>query len=244
LARLDEGLILGEPDGVSLGRSKEAVRVLQHVFELADEFVHKDSRDETFRDRLTNAAYTMGHILRLSDPARALAIYDHALRHTTEVGSKTMQLDEVGLLAGSAYALRRLGRPADARQRLDAAFARLRQLKFYPTQRIVARYEVDVALSALADHEADTGNVGRAIEVYEELLDGIGTSGAKLEVNLADAADLSRIWGSMAVLYRRIGQPDLAAALESRRLKLWRQWDRKLPNNPFVLRQIAAKSFP
>jgi hypothetical protein len=45
----------------------------------------------------------------------------------------------------------------------------------------------------------------------------------------------------MAVLYRRIGRPDRAAAFESRRLELWRQWDGKLPNNPFVLRQIAAK---
>jgi len=242
LARMDEGLILGEPDGVSLGRSDEAVRVLQHVFELADEFVHKDSRDETFRDRLTDASYSMGKMLRQSDPARALSIYDHALRHTAEVGSTLMQSDETHLLADSAYALRRLGRPAEARQRLDAAFARLRQLGFYPAQQIVARADVYIALSALADHEADTGNVGRAIEVYKELLDGIGTSGAKPEVNLADATELSRIWGSIAVLYRRIGRPDLAEAWESRRLELWRRWNRKLANNPFVLRQIAAKS--
>ncbi len=31
----------------------------------------------------------------------------------------------------------------------------------------------------------------------------------------------------------------LASTLEARRLELWRHWERKLPNNPFVLRQLA-----
>jgi hypothetical protein len=29
--------------------------------------------------------------------------------------------------------------------------------------------------------------------------------------------------------------------LDQNRLDLWRHWDRKLPNNPFVERQIARK---
>jgi len=29
--------------------------------------------------------------------------------------------------------------------------------------------------------------------------------------------------------------------LDQNRLDLWRHWDRKLPNNPFMQRQIAGK---
>jgi len=93
----------------------------------------------------------------------------------------------------------------------------------------------------LAAYEADTGNVVRAIEIYQELLDRLGAGGTKPDITLSDAVDLSHIWGSMAALHRRSGRADLASALETRRLELWQRWERKLPNNPFVLRQIAAK---
>ena len=183
----------------------------------------------------------MADILRHSDARRALSVYDHTYRDMAEISSKLLQIREVNLLAGSSYALRSLGRPAEARQRLDAAFALLSQLKLYPAQKIEAGSEADKALCALADHEADTGNVARAIEVYQGLLDRLEAGGAKPETSLPDAVDLSHIWASVAVLDRRTGRVDLASALEKRRMELWRHWERKLPNNPFVLRQIAAE---
>ncbi len=94
----------------------------------------------------------------------------------------------------------------------------------------------------LAGAEAETGNVARAIEVFQQLLDGVGAAGPKPESVLQDAVHLSRLYAAKTVLHRRAGQPDLASALESRRLELWRHWEQKLPNNPFVLRQFAAKT--
>jgi hypothetical protein len=151
---------------------------------------------------------------------------------------------EVNALAGSSYALRRLGRPTEARQRLDAGFERLSQLKLYPAEKIEPGSEADEALCALADHEADTGDLGHAIEVYEGLLARLAAGGANPENRLRDAVDLSHIWGSMAVLGRRTGRADFASALGAQRLDLWRHWDRKLPNNAFVLRQLAAAALP
>jgi hypothetical protein len=53
-------------------------------------------------------------------------------------------------------------------------FAGLTQLKLYPAEKIETYSDADLALRALADHEADTGNVARVIEIYQELLDRLG----------------------------------------------------------------------
>jgi hypothetical protein len=54
-----------------------------------------------------------------------------------------------------------------------------------------------------------------------------------------DALYLSNTYRAMATLYRRSGHLDLASALEEKSLELWRQWNRKFPNKPFVLRQLT-----
>src|SRR5439155_840601 len=137
---------------------------------IADDLVHKDANDEGARSRLFMAGGPLAEILRHSDARRALAVYDHTYRDMSQISSPLLQIREVNLLAGSSDALRSLGRRAEARQRLDAAFALLKQIKLYPAEKIEPGSEADRALCALADYEADTGNVARAIEVYEGLL--------------------------------------------------------------------------
>jgi hypothetical protein len=44
----------------------------------------------------------------------------------------------------------------------------------------------------------------------------------------------------MAQLYRRAQKSDLASAMAQRRLDLWRLWESKLPDNPFVRGKVAA----
>jgi len=237
-----QGRILGQDSAVSFGRSEEAVAFLERAFRIADGFVHQDPNDQASRDRLAMAGTELADILRRSDARSALAVYDHTLRHLAEVKNNvSLQRYEVKALAGSSYPLRPLGGPGEARQRLDAAFERLRQLKMYPAEKIKAGSEADDTLSALANHEAETGNVARALEVYQELLDRIGAAKPKPETILQDAVHLSRIYAAKAVLHRRAGQDELASALEAHRLELWRHWERELPKNSFVLRQLAAK---
>jgi hypothetical protein len=136
--------------------------------------------------------------------------------------------------------LRRLGRSAEAHQRLTAAFERLSQLKLYPADRITLGSEVDYALRALADDEADNGNVSRAIEIYQDLLHRILAANPKPEDSLADATRLSHLYASAAVLNQRSGKADVASALDTQRMALWQHWARRLPDNPFVLRQVSA----
>ena len=83
------------------------------------------------------------HSARRYDPARALACT--ITRAAGWAKSKAMlqsRRDEVWLLTGSSYALRRLGRAAEARQRIDAALAILRDLKEYPAASVDTRRRV------------------------------------------------------------------------------------------------------
>jgi len=136
--------------------------------------------------------------------------------------------------------LRQLGRHEDAKQRLANAIDHLKRLGLYPSDKIDDESEAEVTFRALADDEADNGNVAAAIEQYQNLLNRIDPVETDPDFNAEDAVHLSTICSSLAALYRRAGHADQASALEARRLEMWRQLDRKLPNNPFVQRQLAG----
>jgi tetratricopeptide (TPR) repeat protein len=242
LALIYEGRILGEDDGISLGRSDEAGRSLERAFRISDDFVHQDPNNQNDRGKLEMAGITMAGILRHSDARRALDIYDHTLLHLAEVKNNlSFRRFEVSAIAGSSYALRRLGRVVEARQRLDAAFERLSQLKLYPSPQVRLVSPAKEALCALADYEAENGSLPRAIEIYQKLLEQIQATKPKPETSLSDALGLSNIYRAEAVLHRRAGHADLASTLETRSRDLWQQWDRKLPHNAFVRRQLDVE---
>jgi serine/threonine protein kinase len=240
-----QGRILGEDNGISLGRSEEAASSLERGFQVIDGIVHQDPNDQASRGILQMVGRALADILRHSDPGRALDVYDHVLRHLAEIrDNPTSRIYEVEALAASSHPLQRLGRGAEARQRLDAAFERLKQLKLYPAAKVAPGSLPDKALRALADFEAATGNLARAMGIYQGRMDQATPEKLSSETVLEDALYLSNAYRSMAAIHLRAGHPDMASALDERRSELWRRWDRRLPKNPFVLRQIAEKSVP
>jgi tetratricopeptide (TPR) repeat protein len=238
-----EGEILGGDNAISLGRSKEAVEVLQRAFEIADERVHQDPNDENTRGRLEMAGYPLAGVLSHSDPRMALAVYDHTLRHLAEIRSNpNVQFYQARAMAGSSYPLRDLGRAAEARERLDGAFRLLLQLKMYPAEKIGLGTGAHRALAARADYEAATGDVGRSLQSYQELLDRTAGTKPGPENSLEDAMDQSGIYAGMAAVQRKAGDAERASVLDARRLELWRRLEQKLPGNGYVLRQIGWKA--
>jgi tetratricopeptide (TPR) repeat protein len=241
LALSREATILGDAEGVSLDRPTDAVPLLERAFSIADTVAGRDSSEFISRQRLATAGLQLGAILRDADPERALAIYDRILRTQGDIKSNTSaRLYEVSALAGSTYPLRTLHRDAEARGRLDTAFSKLAQAKRYPGAQIKSRSEADETLSALADFEAAQGNVPRAIEVYQELLDQVLATDAKPEADVADATEVARLYDSLATLERRAGRRADASALDARRLDLWRRLDQAFPGSPFVARRLAG----
>ena len=204
-----------------------------------EEAVLRDSKDSASRGRLGTIARELGKILSDRDPRRALAVYEVGIRRLGETPNRVKaRRDRAVLLARSSYPLRRLHRPSEAKRRLDAAFAVLTDTKDYPADRIRLGSHVYAAVCALADHEAETGDPRRALEMYEQLLDRVMATGPDALGDLRDTPKLSRIYGALAALYRRSGDPASADVMNARRVELWSSWQRKLPQNAFIRRQL------
>jgi hypothetical protein len=62
--------------------------------------------------------------------------------------------------------------------------------------------------------------------------------------DLRDAACLSRTWTALADLLRRTGRTEQANRLVAQRTDLWNQWNNKLPNAQFLLRQSLSQITP
>ena len=118
-----EAKILGGADGLSLNRPAEAIAVLQEAFDITEEWARDDSEGSWSRLYFASLGRELGELLRIRNPQKALAIYDQALLRLQEIrDNPEARRGEAQILAGSAYALRRLGRIDEANRRIEAAF--------------------------------------------------------------------------------------------------------------------------
>jgi tetratricopeptide (TPR) repeat protein len=247
LALIREGQVLDNDKGVSLGRRPEAIAVLERAFRITADIAGRDPNDFNSGERFAWVGILLARELAHTDPARSVDIYDRAFRRMAEVkNNTTARQREIDALASSVHPLLQLHRYGGARQRLDAAFVRLNQLKFYPAEQIELGSLADDTLRALAEYQAATGDVAGAIETREKLLALVFAAKPqpKPEASLEDAVELSNIYRQTAALYRRGHRPEPASGLDARRLELWRHWDTKLPHNAFVRRELEAAAPP
>jgi tetratricopeptide (TPR) repeat protein len=236
-----EGVILGGGKGLSLNQPGEAITVLQQAFDVIEDWARSDPNDASSRILFDQAGRELGALLRDREPQRAQKIYDHGLRRLGEVrNNPRARRAEAGLLCGSSYALRRLHRVNEAKQRIDAAFRLLRDTGDYPADRIDTDSEVEPALRAVADHLAETGQLSRATEVYQELLNKIRASQPDPAGDLRQATKISRIYEALTDIHRRNHRPRSAKATSNMRSELWQQWNRKLPDNAYIRRELQA----
>jgi serine/threonine protein kinase len=243
LVRAQEGQILGEDGAVNLNRPLEAVARFREGFEPLEDLAGKEPSDYHIRYYLAQFGHYLGDVLRHRDPKQALHVYDQCLLRIREVPNDVAARRlEALLLAGSSYPARRTHRERDARERIDSAFRLLRETKDYPSETIKPGSEADTAMRALADDYAETGQPIRAIELYQELRGKIMASNPDPQNDLVNAAYVSRLDASLATLLHRVGRTDEAITLVGDRLRLWQHWASKLPGNPFVQRQLVAKS--
>jgi serine/threonine protein kinase len=236
-----EALILGGEGEVNLGRPADAIHALQKALDLAQDAARKDPDDATSRTQAARAGIALANILRHRDSQRALAVYDVALRRLGEIrNSLPAQRDRALALANSSYPLRSLGRAFEARQRIDAALAILKETKDYPAEQYYVDSAAYTVLCALADHESEAGDSRSAVQTYEQLLDSVMLAKPSPLNDLNASPKLSLLYEALARLYRRTGDAAMAESMQAHRVELWQNWDRKLPNNAFVRRQIEA----
>jgi serine/threonine-protein kinase len=239
LALVTQGEIEGEDENVSLGHREAAAELFDEGYRTMLELARRDPGDSMSRSAAATRGARLAAVLRHSNPQRALEVCETVLRLSASAkANPRARRDEARIYALRAQIQLRLGRAADARRSLDEAFLRLQELKLYPAGELEMGAEPDRALRALGEYEAHTGNLTRSIEVYQQLLEKLMAGHPAPDTVLADANDLAQILHALALVQRRAGQEQAAQSLEARQLALWEQWDRKLPRNPFVTRQL------
>jgi len=237
---LREAFILGEDRGISLDRPEEAAALLRQAFDLHEAGARRDPDDTTSRVRVGTTGRELGDILRWRDPAAALVVYDVAIARLAEVRNNVgARRDRALVLANSSYALRRLGRQADGRRRLDEALAILQDTADFPADRVSLDSPLCSVLQARADQAAAEGTHAGAVRQYTDLLAKVMADRPDIEHDLRDTNSLSLLYRDFARLYRDAGGSADADALDARRLALWQRWNRTHPDNPFVLRQLT-----
>jgi tetratricopeptide (TPR) repeat protein len=227
---------------MSLNRPDEAIPVLQKAFDLVEEWAQNDADDAWSRLLFATVGQELGDILRKRNkPQRALAIYDHSLRRLREVKDNVEALrGQAEILAGSAYALRRLERADEAQQRIGSAIELLRKTNEYPSERVVLGDAAEAVLRSLGDHLAETGRAEEGAKTYEELLAKVMASKPDPDTDMRHAVGLSHIYTSLASLHLRNGDEDRSRAVDGMRLKMWQQWEAKLPQSEVVQGQLRA----
>jgi tetratricopeptide (TPR) repeat protein len=242
---LREGFILGEDRGISLERPDEAVVPLNEAFTLTEEAAKRDSNDSTSRSRVGTSSRELGDILRWRQPQEALAVYDVGLRRLSEIRNNVRaQRDKALILANSSYALRNLKRHGESERRVNEALAILTETKDYPAARVALDGPLFAVLQASADHHAATGDPSRSLREYEALLEKVLASQPDVQNDLREAYGLSLMYENLAERQRALGATTQADDSDAKRLALWKHWNGKLPQNPFVLRQLEPQSAP
>ena len=241
LALWREGSILGEDQGISLGRPQDAAPIFRQALDIADEQAKKDPDDSSQFQLVSEVGRNLGDVLRHTDPQSALRVYEGCLRGVREVRNmnSASRREEAKLLASSSYALRALRRETSAKQRIDEAFEILRKTGDYPAAKIELASEADLALRALAEHYAAIGEAAKAADTYRDLLARVSKLNPDPEKDLRNAVYLSNAYAALARILREDRHNREAASWEAERRKLWEHWNGKLAGNPFVQRQLA-----
>lgn len=219
--------ILGEDRAVSLGRSAEAIVVWERVFSELQKRARQDPKEAQVRDRSASVARQLGAVLCGENPARALEVYDAALQGLAELPAVSTRRIErrAELLAGSANALRKLGKSAAASQRVRESVRLLEEAKIIPDDTIGLDSAAFAVNEAQAIDAQAGGDSARAQSLFQDLLRRVEAGKPNLRGDLRDVP-------RMSALYDALG-------LEDRRLELWRHWNQSVPGNPFVQEQFA-----
>jgi serine/threonine protein kinase len=233
-----EAIVLGSASEIGLGRTEEALATFQRAMALAEAAAARDPNDERSRRRIGELSLEVGDILLSTDPARALAVYERALRVIKETPGTRQARLEAGLLLGTSYGLRRLGRGAEAARRIDLALGLLRNEGLHPQETIEPLSEADFALRALADHRADAGQIDEAVELYRQLVTRLRAGQLRQDEDLRGAAAISRAWSGLSDVLRRGGRPDDAALVDADRRALWAAWVARRPAEGAFRRQL------
>lgn len=232
------GSVLGEDESLNLGRGREALPPLREALQLAETWVAKDSHDAGLRDRVVKTSRVLGDILRHTQPAEALDVYERGLQSARAMKNISGKRDEARLLAKMAFPLRKLGRAEEGGRRIEAAFSVLRELGMYPPKPGQFPAEMDGVVRCLAEHQLETGRPDFAKKTYEQWLAWVEERRIVPE-NLMAVNDLSRFYAAARRAHAAAGDQAGADRMDALRRRLWKEWEGKMPGNRLIQSRMS-----
>lgn len=229
--------LFGEDESINLGRRPEAIALHRQALALAESWIAKDPNDAAPRDMVGKTSRTLGDMVRHSDMAEALRIYEKGEQTLAPVDTTSALRDRARLLAKMALPLRKLGRATEGAQRLARSEALLRKLGYLPPSKSQWAPEVDTYMRCLAEQQFETGHVAEAKATYEQLLAWIDERNPAVDNRLSDSVSRSELFADMRKTYTALGDREAAARLSARQRAIWDEWTRKLPGNAYVERR-------
>ncbi|MGC9946914.1 MAG: serine/threonine-protein kinase [Bryobacteraceae bacterium] len=235
------GLVNGESDSLGLGRLAAALPALEQSAAISRQLMSTDPKDHGARVDFAQSQLWIASLLRLSHPAAALPLFDEVweVMRAEPEGSFLRVEYMTRAAAASTYALRDLGRTAEARRRLAQVRAMFYKDAAIESMPLTASSPEETLVCAQAELDAAGGNPQAAIATYRMLLRKYESRGYRPRESLTDALALSVAQARLARLCRRAGDPSAADRYAADRLALWQAWNLRLPDNSFVLRQLA-----
>jgi hypothetical protein len=235
------GLVNCGSDSIGLDRPADAMAALERSVAVSRKLMSADAKDHNARVDFVQSETRLADLLQQTHPARALKLIDEAwevIRAEPE-GSFLRVEYMTRAAAESTYALRALGRAAEARRRL----AQVRAM-FYPretpeTLPLTPHGPAEELLRAEAEMDAAAGDPRKAIATYRLQLRKFEAGGYRPWDSLTDALALSFRQARLGQLCRLALDAAAADRYAADRIALWRHWNRALPGNPLVLHQLA-----
>jgi hypothetical protein len=200
-----------------------------------------DPKDHNARVDFAQSEIRLANVLGQTHPASAVPLFDEVweVMRAEPEGSFLRAEYMIRAAAESTYALREIGRIAEAQRRL----AQVRAMFFRnepPESMLITGYNAGEALlRAEADMDAAAGNPQKAVAMYLLVLRKFEARGYRPRESLTDALALSRRQARLTQLSRQAGDASSTGLYATERVALWQGWSGRLPNNPFVLRQLA-----
>jgi len=231
----------GDSDSLGLNRPAVAILALERSVAVSRKLMAADRNDHNARVDFVQADIRLADLLRPSNPARALRVFDEAwdVMRAEPEGSFLRAEYLIRTAAEASYALRDLGKSAEARRRLAQVQATFHIDQTPGNMQVTPHGAEEEWVRAEADLDAAAGNPRKAITVYVLILGKFDALGYRPHHSLTDALALSVRQARLAELYRQAGDDGMASRYAADRRALWRGWNASLPNNPVVLHQLA-----
>ncbi|MBL8233638.1 MAG: serine/threonine protein kinase [Bryobacterales bacterium] len=230
------GTVCGEPNSLNLEDTKAAVQHFQNSLTLLRRFMREDPNDNDVRVDFAMGGVKLARILTNSDPQAALALFDEVYQTMynapKNAGRRKDYLTRAG--AGSTYALRKLGRNAEAKARIQRVREEVWGGQDYAKTPFGPTGAQESLMRAEADQKESEGRLNDATALYRKMVECILKSDFQPRSDLTDGFNLSARIARLEELLRKTGQVAEADLLLGRRMELRAHWLKRRPAEPLI----------